>query len=85
LESIFTFTLKRNLSPAVIGLFSSFCKWAAETCTHCHYSLKNIARDREARHHFDEGTKLFEGLSEKYPKLRELKQPGDHLKIEDQD
>jgi len=64
--------------------FSIFCRRASETCTRCHYSLKNIAWDREARHHFDESTKLFEELCEKYPKLRELKQPGDHLKIEDQ-
>lgn len=65
--------------------FSIFCHRASETCMHCGYSMKNLAWDREARKLFEDNTKFFEELSEKYPLLKDLKEPGDHVKIEDPD
>ncbi len=60
-----------------------FCQKAVETCTHCRYSLRNIAWDREARKDFEDNRKLYEELCEKYPQLRNLNEPGDHVRIEE--
>ncbi len=62
--------------------FSIFCQRAAETCTHCRYALANVAWDREARNKFEDDRALLGQLCEKFPQLRDLKQPGDHVKID---
>jgi hypothetical protein len=63
--------------------FAIFCKRATERCTHCRYTAQNIAWDAEARQRFEDDKARLAALSEKHPQLRELKQPGDHLELDE--
>lgn len=61
-----------------------FCKRATERCTHCGYAMGNLAWDREARQKFEEDQALLARMCERYPQLRNVQRPGDHLKIDDE-
>jgi len=54
---------------------------ASETCTHCRAAKRDLPWDRDARMAHAAYQAEFERLCEKHPELRELRRPGDHLKL----
>lgn len=61
-----------------------FCKGAVESCTCCRHTTRNITWDSKAQEEFAQSGRRFEELCEKHPELRNLKGPGDAVKIDEE-
>jgi hypothetical protein len=55
---------------------------AIDTCTHCQYAVE-IPWDHEIKAAFKNKEKFLKGLEEFYPEIAELKNPGDHISLDD--
>ena len=64
--------------------FAIFCSKVTEVCTHCQATTRNIPWDREGRAAHAALVAEYERLCEKYPQLREITKPGDHLQLQEE-
>lgn len=54
---------------------------ATDTCTHCGHQV-TLAWDNEIRATIKNTEKILTDLEEIYPEIKDLKEPGDHIRLD---